>query len=251
MNRRDFIASTGAAVIAANTVLGQNSDVKNDDTFIELKKRIADKKTPLTWVFTGDSITHGALHTFGWRSYVEHFAERVRFEIARMNDVVINTGISGDMLHRLMANADRRIFRFQPDVISMNIGMNDCKNGGEGKDVFQKSLQMLFDGASKSGSILVLNTPNLIDFVKDSSRKALPDYVGIIRGFALKNRVPLVDHYAYWTKEVGTGARLSMWLNDGSIHPNNYGHLVLARKMFQDMDIFDKNSITCSRLFVP
>ena len=32
-------------------------------------------KEPLTWIFTGDSITHGALHTWGWRSYVEHFAE--------------------------------------------------------------------------------------------------------------------------------------------------------------------------------
>jgi lysophospholipase L1-like esterase len=133
----------------------------------------------------------------------------------------------------------------------MNIGMNDCKSGDEGKDVFQRSLQMLFDGAAKAGSILVLNTPNLIDFVKASERKALPAYVELIREFAAKNRVPLVDHYAYWTKEVGTSARLSMWLNDGSIHPNNYGHLVLARKMFQDMGIFDAQSITGSRFFVP
>lgn len=33
---------------------------------------------PLKWLFTGDSITHGALHTFGWRDYAELFAERVR-----------------------------------------------------------------------------------------------------------------------------------------------------------------------------
>ena len=49
-------------------------------------------------MFTGDSITHGALHTMGWRSYPEHFAERVRWELGRMRDIVINTGISGDRM---------------------------------------------------------------------------------------------------------------------------------------------------------
>src|SRR6185369_10691115 len=61
-------------------------------------KRLLAGKAALTWVFTGDSITHGALHTLGWRSYPEHFAERVRWELKRMRDVVINTGISGDTI---------------------------------------------------------------------------------------------------------------------------------------------------------
>ncbi len=32
----------------------------------------------LNIVFTGDSITHGPLHTKGYRSYTEHFRERLK-----------------------------------------------------------------------------------------------------------------------------------------------------------------------------
>jgi len=35
---------------------------------------------PVKWLFAGDSITHGALHTWGWRDYTEHFSERIRYD---------------------------------------------------------------------------------------------------------------------------------------------------------------------------
>ncbi len=249
MNRRNFIASIGAGVTLASTNLAANIEMKTDP-FQQIKDLLA-KKEPLKWLFTGDSITHGALHTYGWRSYVEHFAERVRFEMGRMNDVVINTGISGDVLHRLMDNSDWRIFQFRPDIISMKIGMNDCKEAEKGLDVFRRSFDDLAEKASKQNAVLMLNTPNLIDFEKAKQRQALPIYVNAIREIAEAKKLPLVDHYAHWEKETANSSRLQMWLNDGSIHPNNYGHIVLARKIFQDIGIFDPKSITCSRLFVP
>src|SRR6185369_2185909 len=71
---------------------------------------------PTTWVFTGDSITHGALFTEGWRSFPEHFAERVRWELRRFHDVVINTGVCGERSGGLLANLESRMLRFHPDV---------------------------------------------------------------------------------------------------------------------------------------
>jgi lysophospholipase L1-like esterase len=249
MNRRNFIGTIGAATIAAKTSLAGNAESR-DTVFQPLKNLIANKE-PVIWVFTGDSITHGALHTFGWRSYVEHFAERVRFEMRRMTDVIINTGISGDTMKGILARADWRIFQFKPQVVSLKIGMNDCREAEKGREFFKESLETLIEKAEKQKAILLLNTPNLIEFANAKERIALPRYVEIIREIAVKYKLPLVDHYAHWTKETGTGARLQMWLNDGSIHPNNFGHIVLARKIFQDLGIFDPNSITCGRLFVP
>ena len=40
-------------------------------------------KQQWTWVFYGDSITHGAAHTHGWRSFPEIFQERVRWELKK------------------------------------------------------------------------------------------------------------------------------------------------------------------------
>ncbi|HLA95822.1 MAG TPA: GDSL-type esterase/lipase family protein [Pyrinomonadaceae bacterium] len=247
MNRRNFLAATGASVIAANSVIAQLDG--KEDPFKEVKNLLAGNK-PLIWVFTGDSITHGALHTFGWRSYVEHFAERVRWELKRMNDVVINTGASGDVLNNLSSKSDWRIFQFRPNVVSLMIGTNDCRNAEKGKDVFRRSFADLLEKTQKNNAVLLLNTPNLIDFVKAPERSALADYAGLIRELAAKYKLPLVDHFAYWTEETRNSSKLQMWLNDGSIHPNNFGHLVLARKIFQDLGIFDAKSPTC-RLFVP
>lgn len=80
----------------------------------------------MTWLFTGDSITHGALHTRGWCSYPAHFAERVRWEMRHLRDVVINTGIGGDRTPGLLADLDWRVLRFKPDVVSLTYGVNDC-----------------------------------------------------------------------------------------------------------------------------
>ena len=50
---------------------------------------------PLKWLFYGDSITHGAFHTFGARDYTELFSERIRGEMTRAQDIVIKTALSG------------------------------------------------------------------------------------------------------------------------------------------------------------
>ena len=248
MNRRKFLGVVGAGTLVVNSTWAQ-SEILQDDSFAELKKRMADKQ-PIIWVFTGDSITHGALHTYGWRSYVEHFAERIRWEMKRMNDFVINTGVSGETLKGIVAKADWRIFQFHPHVVSLKIGMNDCRDAEKGKDVFRQSFETLMGKIQEQKIILLLHTPNLIDFLKSKEREALPEYIEIIRELASKYKLPLVDHYAYWVKETANSSRLQFWLNDGSIHPNNFGHVVLARKIFQDLGIFDPNSPTC-RLFVP
>src|SRR5580704_17629260 len=116
-DRRTFL--TGVGLAACATLLAGDGTASNS---VEANQAAAPKrkkpaptsgvggvkellagKEPVAWVFTGDSITHGALHTKGWRSYPEHFAERVRWEMKRMRDIVINTGISGDKTDGLLA----------------------------------------------------------------------------------------------------------------------------------------------------
>src|SRR6266571_3512165 len=99
------------------------------DDLAVIQARVADQSAPITWVFTGDSITHGASHTHGERSYPEHFAERVRWEMGRRRDVVVNTGISGDTADGILKDFEHRVARFKPDVVSIMIGMNDCAGG--------------------------------------------------------------------------------------------------------------------------
>ncbi|MFN7919025.1 MAG: GDSL-type esterase/lipase family protein [Bryobacteraceae bacterium] len=220
------------------------------DSFAPVRALLTGKE-PLTWVFTGDSITHGALHTFGWRSYVEHFSERIRFEMARPQDIVINTGISGDTTAGLLKRFGWRVARFQPSVVSLMMGMNDCGKGPGGREMFRANLEELVSKISATGSKLILHTMNtIVEINSGASRKDLPAYVAIIRELAAKHGLPLVDHYKHWA-ETRTGRKDVLYLlNDGSIHPNNVGHVAMAHLLFRELGIFDSESQVC-RLFVP
>ena len=53
------------------------------------------EKSRFTWVFLGDSITSGIIHTHGARSFTEIFRNRVCGELGLSLDTVINSGFSG------------------------------------------------------------------------------------------------------------------------------------------------------------
>ena len=116
LDRRRFLQGAALAACAAGASLGHAAaeDPPTSAATLDRIKALLAGNDALTWVITGDSITHGALHTLGWRSYPEHFAERVRWELRRMRDVVINTGISGERTGGLLKDFDWRAARFQP-----------------------------------------------------------------------------------------------------------------------------------------
>ena len=209
-------------------------------------------KEPLTWIFTGDSITHGALHTWGWRSYVEHFAERLRYEMRRAQDIVINTGISGDSTVGLLRRFEWRVTRFKPQVVSLMMGMNDCTKGAGGRELYRSNLKEIFNRTRDAGAQLLLNTPNTIAPLNaGASRQDLPAYVAILREFAGENKIALVDHYRHWEQtRKGPLKDPLYWINDGSIHPNQFGHIAMAHLLFRELGIFDPESPTC-RMFAP
>jgi len=243
--RRTLVMTGLAAVPAQNLPLQQNPNAS--EAFGEIQSLLR-RKEPITWVFTGDSITQGASHTMGWRSYSEHFAERVRWEMQRRRDIVINTGISGDRLPRLLADFDWRVIRFQPTVVSLMMGMNDCTAGSAGRNEFRRHLESCFERTAPAR--LLLHTPNLIHFPSAAQRKDLPAYVQILREFANERTVPIIDHYQHWSETRKNDYDLLSLLADGAVHPNQYGHVALARLIFEKLGIYDSNSRT-GRLFIP
>ncbi len=213
-------------------------------------KELLARKEPVMWVFTGDSITHGALHTKGWRSYPEHFAERVRWELKRMRDIVVNTGISGDRTEGLLADLEWRVLHLKPGVVSVMLGMNDCALGEVGRELFRKNLTAIVTKVLAAGAIPILNTPNTIFVKSDPKRQDLPAYAQIVRDVAGTTKSVLVDHFAHWEEAKPDQEALLKWLEDQSIHPNYLGHREFAKLMFHTLEIFDDASPTC-QLEVP
>jgi len=217
---------------------------KNDKEKIAL---LLKGKTSLIWVFTGDSITHGAKHTHGYRSYPEIFSERIRWELGRVRDLVINTGISGNTSRNILDDFEWRVKQFKPNVVSIMIGTNDCANGRVTLEDYEKNIISLVEKFRSLGAIPILHTPNPIIEALDPNRESLEEYVKVIKSIAEKEQVILVDNYGRWSeeKETPNGAKVfKEWLND-PLHPNGGGHSEIARLMFKSLGIFDPTAPTC------
>jgi len=215
------------------------------DTLNQIKALLS-RPDPIKWLFAGDSITHGALHTFGWRDYTELFSERIRYEMGRGKDIVLKTGISGASIIGLAENLEWLIIQFCPHVVSINMGMNDCTLGKEGLETYRATYSKVIEDVRKAnGAAIILQTPQRIQSLDEKRFASLPAYVEVVRELAKKYNTLLVDHDAEW-KQINAMAYL---LSD-PIHPNEYGHRVMANRLMRDVDVYDPESRTC-KLFVP
>jgi len=204
--------------------------------------------TPIKWVFYGDSITHGVLHTFGQRDYVELFAERVRFELGRTMDIIITSAISGDNTRGLLAGFDWRVAQFKPDVVFVMIGMNDCSEDNDiTVEEFEGNLLELTTMIDNLGAVPVLQTTCPILPGQASGRSPhLDSYMDAIRRVAAAHKLPLIDHTRFWQEHSDSHF---FWMSN-AFHPNGYGHRALAEHIYRCLDIYDATSHSC-RLQVP
>ncbi len=264
LTRRTFIEKSlslfsGSATLVYFHSFGKDREVLkgSSSTLIETSRGLPDQeriagflkgKDSLIWLFTGDSITQGAKHTHGYRSYPEIFSERIRWEMGRVRDIVINTGISGNTARVILNDFDWRISQFNPAVVSLMIGTNDCaETKNISPEAFRKDLNSLVNMIRDMNFVPVLHTPNVIIKDKAPERARLGEYISVVRDIAGQKQVILVDNYAWWQNEIknlGEAAVFRKWLND-PLHPNGAGHSEIARLMFRELSIFDPQAPTC------
>ncbi|RYX84114.1 hypothetical protein EON83_11420 [bacterium] len=199
---------------------------KTDDLALVQTRLQGDK--PAVWLITGDSITHGAQHTKGQRSYPELFEQRIRFDLGRSRDAVVNTGISGDTADGILADFNWRVAQFHPDVVSINIGMNDCVKGAANRAAFESQLGDLVRLVRAGGAVPVLCTTTSTQGA--TNRTDLPAYNDIIKRVADADSVILVDNWAHWQKAP------KEWFSD-AIHPGARGHVEMVNTFFQTLKV--------------
>ncbi|WP_138475500.1 GDSL-type esterase/lipase family protein [Dyadobacter bucti] len=239
-----FGLGTRQSAVAFNPVKNNGGEDSTPD-FERVKELLASQE-PHIWLFTGDSITHGAKHTKGYRSYPEIFGERLRWELKRMRDIVINTGISGNTTVNILSDFEWRVSQFRPAMVSLMIGTNDCAKKDMTTDLYQKNLEQIVAKIRDIGAVPIFHTPNSIIIEKDPSRSKLPDYMPFMRRVAEEKNVILVDNYQYWEdSRLNNSANVYRnWLND-PIHPGETGHQEIARLMFKTISIFNPQEPTC------
>jgi len=194
---------------------------------------------PLTWVLTGDSITHGLVHTQGGRTYAEHLHEIIRGELGRVQDAVIDTAISGWRIVQLLEDFDRRVATWRPQVATVMIGTNDCSDAGAFPVItpaeFAASLAEFVRRVRELGAIPVLQTPPAVDVPNAPERGRIAAFAQAVRDVAATEDTILVDQFARFA-ELGNGGVPWGLMND-PFHPNATGHAALALELAEALGL--------------
>lgn len=186
------------------------------------------RKEPVTWVFAGDSITHGCMHTNYLCNYQEYFARAVKSSPERAYDTVVNTGVSGATTNELMEFFNAWVSDYQADAVFLCFGMNDCAAQGMSPERYARNMSDAVQRIRESGAVPVLQTPNI-----SNRRRKLEPYLDAVRRLAGQEEILLIDHNAFWSahpKEVKK-------LMSDAIHPNEYGHLLWVRYLLRSLDL--------------
>lgn len=202
-------------------------------------RTLLDGDTPLNWVMTGDSITHGLLHTLGERNYVDHLHELIRGDMARVQDIVINTAISGWRIVLLLEDFERRVATWKPDIVTLMIGTNDCSDAGVfpiiSADEFAASITDFVHRVRALDAVPVLQTQPTIDVANAPERGRIAEFAQALRDVAAREGTILIDQFARF-EQLGDGGIAHRLLND-PFHPNAAGHAVLALELARVLEL--------------
>ncbi|MDX2974314.1 SGNH/GDSL hydrolase family protein [Kribbella solani] len=201
---------------------------------------------PIRWATIGDSIAQGAHWTGAERDYVQLLEERVRYELTRTTDSFVRWAVSGattaDTLNRLPAALAQ-----SPDLVLIGVGTNDAKAGPDGLDKFADQYDTLLSTLQDTGATVVAQTPTaVLRTSRYNLGDHLPAYAETIRTVAARHDVLLVDHFAHWTT-AGNGWAPAEWMADPT-HPSGRGHRVIAKTLFETLDLFAAGSACCRLL---
>lgn len=249
-----FTGNRRAGLLAAAIVLSgvAFAGEKADADRAKIAKHFAGDNSSWTWVFYGDSNTQGAAHTHGWRGFPEIFSERIRWELANIQDAVIQSGTSGATSVYLL-DGERYQFhvrRYRPSVVFLLVGSNDISRV---KDpiLYRANMEQFVDRIRADGAIPILNTYNTIqptenpvtDWQKECALRYRDQlvYMDIMRQVAADKDVILVDHFVHWPDAVAEPEKLDAWLAE-TLHPGPKGHQEIAKLICKELGLYDDNS---------
>jgi lysophospholipase L1-like esterase len=182
----------------------------------------------VTVVAFGDSITAGyavrrGFPTF-WKEMLVQKYPGVRIEL-------INSGISGDTTMDGLARLDWAVLSYEPDLVTINFGINDCVYG-LGVEEFEANLVEMIRRirSGPASEILLLSSQPLETPPYDW---LVLDYYQAIEHVAKEMDVGFVDVYGAWMDRVKTGTPLNSLIIPGLDHPNEAGYRIIAEELMK------------------
>ena len=217
---------------------------------------------PVTVAFLGDSVTHGCFELYRVgkegletvfeidKAYSTRFKEILNKIYPATQINVINSGISGDTTEGALKRVDRDVLSFNPDLVVVSLGLNDCCiMGAEGVVKYKENLSKIFEKINQKGIETIFITQNdMCDYVRPSisdeimkivaertvkARENLKSYFDGAKEVCKEYGVEVIDLFSVWGKLKDLGVDTTMLLSNDINHPIREYHYYMAIKLVE------------------
>ena len=194
--------------------------------YVERTRQELESGADATIVCFGDSITAGYAVRRGFPSF---WLESLRQRFPDSKIEMINSGISGDTSQDGLGRLDWAVLSYEPDLVTINFGINDCVLGLSREEFEMNLVEMVRRiRAGPDSEILLLSSQPLESPPYD---QRVLDYYQTVERVAKEMNVGFVDVYGAWMKRVRAGTPLSSLILPGLDHPNEAGYRIIAEEL--------------------
>ena len=219
---------------------------------------------PATIAFLGDSVTQGCFELFESGRAIDTVFENKNAYSTRVNEIlhtffpkahinVINCGISGDNAPNGLSRMERDILPFNPDLVVVSYGLNDCGNGEAGLEKYLNALDGIFKKVKEAGAECIFMTENMMNthvschvtnprFAEIAEGAAKRQNEGILdlyfesaKKVAVENGMRVCDCYAKWKAMHAAGVNTTELLSNYINHPIRELHYLFAYSLVETM----------------
>jgi acyl-CoA thioesterase-1 len=130
-----------------------------------------------------------------------------------------------------LARLDWAVLSYEPDLVTINFGINDCVLG-LGLEEFEMNLVEMVKRvrAGPASEILLLSSQPLETPPYD---RLVMDYYQAVEQAAAQMDVGFVDVYGAWMERVRQGMPLGSLILPGLDHPNEAGYRIIAEELMK------------------
>jgi lysophospholipase L1-like esterase len=199
-------------------------------------------------VFIGDSITDAGRLMREYRplgyGYVRFIANQLWSKYPQFDLDIVNTGINGDSIRDLQERWQKDCLDYQPDILSILIGINDvCRQYYESTneaaflDEYESIFTKLLSQAKlQSDCRIVLMEPFLFCDNKELAEyRTLQKYIDVVRKLAKQFKAVLVPLQALIDEKI-TQIPPKKW-SDDMVHPYLWAHSWIARRWLEAAEL--------------
>ncbi|MGB5101346.1 MAG: SGNH/GDSL hydrolase family protein [Methanothrix sp.] len=196
--------------------------------FVEKTRRDLESGCNVTIVAFGDSITAGYAVRRGFPSFWKALlAEKYPEAVVEM----INSGTCGDTSQDGLARLDYSVLSYEPDLITINFGINDCALGLGIEEFEMNFVQMVRRiRAGPNSQVLLLSSQPLETPPYD---RMVLDYYQAVQNVAKEMDVGFVNVFGAWMQRVHAGTPLGSLILPGLDHPNEAGYRIIAEELMR------------------